>query len=213
MHQATIKEEVYAELPQGYKLTHGNDVVLKLQKSLYGLVQAPLSWYNHLSKGLHDCGFEQSKNDPCLFYGNGVMVLAYVDNCIFFSKDSNKIDAVIEKLCKTFDLMVDDIQEDAQVNVFSYLGVQVTIDKAGVVTFLQPSLIKKVHKYCRMSNCNKNGLQLELNHSGLMQMVHFQMLHGNTLQPLGCYCIYPRTVDQIYNMPSTNVLDLCTTLA
>ena len=153
--QATLKEEVYVALPQGYEPTHGNHVVLKLNKSLYGLVQAPLSWYNHLSKGLRDCGFEQSKNDPCLFYGNGVMVLAYVDDCIFFSKDSSKIDAVIEKLRKTFDLTVDDVQEDAQVDVFSYLGVQVTIDKAGVVTFLQPGLIKKVLKYCGMSDCNK----------------------------------------------------------
>jgi len=96
--QATLKEEVYIELPKGYEPSHGNNIVLKLNKSIYGLVQAPLSWYNHLSKGLCNCGFEQSKNDPCLFYRNGVMVLAYIDDCIFFSKDTKKINVVIEKL-------------------------------------------------------------------------------------------------------------------
>jgi hypothetical protein len=78
--QADLKEEVYVELPKMGETRHGMDTVLKLNKSLYGLVQAPLSWYNHLTKGLMECGFKQSKNDPCLFFNNGIMVLVYVDD-------------------------------------------------------------------------------------------------------------------------------------
>ena len=54
--QATLKEEVYVELPEMFRDDqnhgHSDGVVLKLHKSLYGLVQAPLSRYNHLQKGL-----------------------------------------------------------------------------------------------------------------------------------------------------------------
>jgi len=42
-------------------------------------------------------GFTKSKNDPCLFFGNG-MVLVYVDDCIFFGKDAKAINEVIECL-------------------------------------------------------------------------------------------------------------------
>jgi len=83
------------------------------------------------------------------------MVLVYVDDCIFFGKDAKAIDQVIERLRQRFKLTVDDVKEDAKVDVFSYLGVQVTHDKAGTVTFKQQGLIKKVLKYCGMEDCNK----------------------------------------------------------
>jgi len=83
------------------------------------------------------------------------MVLVYVDDCIFFGKDSKAIDDVIEQLRQKFELTVEDVKENAQVDVFSYLGVQVTVDKTGTVTFKQQGLIQKVLKYCGMSDCNK----------------------------------------------------------
>jgi len=39
--------------------------------------------------------------------------------------------------------------------VFSYLGVQVEVERTGTVTFKQGGLIKKVLKYCGMDDCNK----------------------------------------------------------
>jgi len=50
--QAKLKETVYVKLPQMYESIDGSDAVLKLNKSLYGLVQVPLCWYMHLSEGL-----------------------------------------------------------------------------------------------------------------------------------------------------------------
>jgi len=153
--QANLKEEVYVELPRMFDSPNGPETVLKLNKSLYGLVQAPLSWYNHLTNGLEDTSFTKSDNDPCLFFGNNMMVLVYVDDCIFFGKDAKAIDAVIERLRQRFELTVKDVQEDAKVDVFSYLGVQVTVDRSGTVTFIQQGLIHKVLKHCGMQDCNK----------------------------------------------------------
>jgi len=47
------------------------------------------------------------------------------------------------------------VKEDAKVDVFSYLGVQVSIAKNGIVTFKQEGLIRKILKYCGMQDCNK----------------------------------------------------------
>ena len=71
--QANLKEEVYLEVPEMFFDEHGNgrkdDVVLKLQKSIYGLVQAPRSWYYHLLDGLNKLDFKPSVEDPGMYFG------------------------------------------------------------------------------------------------------------------------------------------------
>jgi hypothetical protein len=55
--QADLKEDVYISLPACFDSDEGisrSDVVMKLNKSLYGLVQAPLYWYNHLKNALEN---------------------------------------------------------------------------------------------------------------------------------------------------------------
>ncbi len=54
--QAHLKEQAYVGLPKMFDSPNGPDTILKLNKSLYGLIQALLSWYNHLTKGLEDTG-------------------------------------------------------------------------------------------------------------------------------------------------------------
>ena len=57
--QAKIKSEIYLQKPAGVVLTqHKGDVVLKLLKNLYGLKDAGLAWFEHLSDGLEDIGFK-----------------------------------------------------------------------------------------------------------------------------------------------------------
>jgi len=82
--QANLKETVDVELPKLYESPDGSDVVLKLNKSLYGLVQAPLCWYSHLREGLIAEGFVPSELYPYLYFGHGMAVLICVDDCIFF---------------------------------------------------------------------------------------------------------------------------------
>ena len=40
--------------------------VVKLNCSLYGLIQASKSWHNHLLTDIHSLGFEQSPADECV---------------------------------------------------------------------------------------------------------------------------------------------------
>ena len=54
-------ETIYVEMPKGYVI---EGKVYKLKKSIYGLHQAPINFYNHLKQGLEERGFSQSKFEP-----------------------------------------------------------------------------------------------------------------------------------------------------
>ena len=81
---------MYISLPEGFEMEGGENpsssYALKLNKSLYGLVQSPMYWFQYLRDKLEDLGLKQSRIDPCLFYGDGICVLIYVDDCLFLLK-------------------------------------------------------------------------------------------------------------------------------
>jgi Reverse transcriptase (RNA-dependent DNA polymerase) len=57
-------------MPQGFRQP---DKVLRLKRSLYGLKQSPLNFFKRLKEALENTGFQQSKNDYCLFIGKDVI--------------------------------------------------------------------------------------------------------------------------------------------
>ena len=63
--QADVKVNIYLHNPPGVILSNANgETVLKLLKNLYGLKDAGLTWYEHLTKGLNDMGFVPTQSDP-----------------------------------------------------------------------------------------------------------------------------------------------------
>jgi hypothetical protein len=100
----------------------GTRKVLKLKKTLYGLCQSPQAFWKYITKKLKACGLEQSKFDPCLFVGTKVMCIVYVDNIIFWSKDTEDINSSAIQL---HELGVDLEQED---DTAGFLGVTLEQD-------------------------------------------------------------------------------------
>nr|GEW93012.1 hypothetical protein [Tanacetum cinerariifolium] len=84
-----IEEEVYVCQPPGFKDPNFRDRVYKVKKALYGLHQAPKTWYETLSTYLLDNGFQRGKFDKTLFIkrhkGDNFLVQVYMDNIIFGS--------------------------------------------------------------------------------------------------------------------------------
>jgi Reverse transcriptase (RNA-dependent DNA polymerase) len=93
--QAKLDDEIYVRMPRMFER---EGYVLKLKKSVYGLHQAPLNFFQTLKQGLEDRGFTNSTLDPCLFISKDVICLCYVDDCLFFARDADSIDRVIDDL-------------------------------------------------------------------------------------------------------------------
>ena len=96
--QAPLTKDVYVSLPALFWDTSGidsNDLCLKLNKSLYGMWEAPKFWGDHLKKGLCKAGFRPSHEDLGIYYGCSMAIAVYVDDVLFFGPDANKIEAVI----------------------------------------------------------------------------------------------------------------------
>ena len=152
--QSPQKRPVYMELPQYYKPkdTQGRDVVLKLNKSIYGQMDSPKLFYEHLCKGMTKLGFQSADSDPCLFINKTekIMVLNYCDDQIWLCPDNAKIEEYVGKLQGLgYDLTL----EDKGDNVFGFLGIEIQ-NKDGIIEWTQKGLIDKVIAYLGMQNAS-----------------------------------------------------------
>jgi hypothetical protein len=161
--QATLEEEVYVKMPAMFANEHSNGkdaVILKLNKRLYGLAQAPhSSWHQHLQKYLEKLSFKPSDLDAAIYYGHGMIIITiitYVDDTLFFGPDIKEIQKGIKELETTgYALTRKDGDEET---VFSFLGVSITPNKATkTVTLTQGGLIDKILESVGMSDCNIRG--------------------------------------------------------
>ena len=99
--QSPLPEDkpVWMTVPRGYKSTLGKGVCLKLHKSLYGHKNAPLLWFNFVSKGFKKLGLKQSEFDECLWFGENLMIVQYVDDCGISAPSMDIIDKFDGSLC------------------------------------------------------------------------------------------------------------------
>ena len=68
-----------------------------LNSDLYGMVQLPKRWFDMLSLGLQEYDTGPSYYDLCLFMGENVICVIYVNDCLLFSKEDKYIYAIFEK--------------------------------------------------------------------------------------------------------------------
>jgi hypothetical protein len=88
---ATLKEDIYVQIPEGYRGQFPPGTVLKLNRALYGLKQAPREWWLELDAFLNTLGYQASQLDPCLYAkvvnGKRIYLAVYVDDTMaFFDK-------------------------------------------------------------------------------------------------------------------------------
>jgi hypothetical protein len=88
------------ELPQGIQTKHGNskNQVLKLEKNIYGQKQAGCIWNSFLVDKLMSIGFTPSLIDDCIFFGDDIIFMVYVDYGIFLSNDDSKLQDAIKEI-------------------------------------------------------------------------------------------------------------------
>ena len=136
--QATLKRDVFMELPCGFEYGAKGKYVLKLKKNLYGLADASCNWFNKLTEGLELEGFVRSKVDQCIFMRNDAVILVYVDDMIALSKDKNVLENMVKNLkSKNFILTYEG-------SLDKYLGVDVKRKKDGSLELVQLFLIERI---------------------------------------------------------------------
>ena len=105
--QAGIEEDIWVEPARGYETydKHGNVMLLKLRKSLYGTKQASRNWQIHLSAKLESLGFKRSTADPCLYTfdkdGKRMWIGVYVDDIIVAHSDNKLFQGFCTQLLDT----------------------------------------------------------------------------------------------------------------
>ena len=105
--KANIDEEIYTELPEEFQEFTG--AVGRLNKAIYGLVQAWRCRNNKFCDDMTTIGFEQAKTDPCVFRkvvgGKAEMVaVVHVDGILANAKDQATMDRFAAELGQKFKL-------------------------------------------------------------------------------------------------------------
>ena len=153
--QADVDAPVYMELPVGFDLDNANkrEYVSKLNKNLYGLRQASLTWFEMLSKGLMDRNFTPFAIDPCVFIRDNCLVLVYVDDYIVISHDDKVIDRFILGMqtgTEGFKLFDDG-------DLARFLGVEMEHRKDGTIVMSQTHLIRRILETCNIDLSEMNA--------------------------------------------------------
>ena len=128
-------------MPRGFEVRgkNGRNKVLKLKEALYVLRHIPRSFWKYMTSKMELCGMVQSKMDPCLFIGEKVMAIIYVDKILFWSVEFSEIH---DKAMKLREQGVDLEQED---DTADFLGVNLGYDETtGMMEIKQVGLIDHV---------------------------------------------------------------------
>jgi len=123
-----LHEEVYMQLPPGFH-KQGESRVCRLNKSVYGLKQAPCTRFTTFWSALLEAGFTQSRADYSMFLftraSHITILLVYVDDIVIIGDDALVISLLKKYLCNRFN-----IKDLGSLKYF--LGIEVTRSKAGI---------------------------------------------------------------------------------
>ncbi|KAG7302945.1 hypothetical protein JYU34_012939 [Plutella xylostella] len=146
-----LKEEVYIKPPDGVQVGQGK--VLKLNKALYGLREAPKCWNDRFHDFIIKQGFEQSKHDFCLYTKKDEWLLIWVDDIITMG---NCMDT-IKKLKEEFN--VRDLGE-----VKKYIGMEIHREQ-NILKIKQEKMINKIIEKFGMESCKGVNTPIEVTKS------------------------------------------------
>ena len=123
----TISEDIYMQIPEGYRDEENSGKICKLKKALYGLKQAPMRWNKYFTNFLKENGLKPLNMDQCIFKtANGTLFLAiYVDDGLIIGENSEEIQYLLERLEKSFEIKKFD-------KVDSFLGIRITKTKNSI---------------------------------------------------------------------------------
>jgi hypothetical protein len=142
--------------PPGFIVGNSNKV-LKLEKALYGLRQAPRAWNAKLDKELIALGFVRSKLEHAVYKRSSsksfLIVGVYVDDLIISGPSVGDILKFKTKMRRKFSM--------SDLGLLSYyLGIEVK-QGGGAITLSQSAYALKILENANMKNCNSCDTPME----------------------------------------------------
>ncbi len=101
---------------------------------------------------LQDRDFVPSNVDPCVFFGEGCIVLTYVDDCIIVGDSMDRIDALIQSLHGGSEKFV--LQDEGSID--KYLGVNIKQLDSMQLKLTQPFLIERISIFLGIADGKTN---------------------------------------------------------
>ena len=155
-----IDAEIYMKQPPGFEDAKKADYVWKLHKSIYGLKQSPLCWYNKMLTALEHFGFQKASAEHGVFYLSNqkgdCMLGLYVDDLIIAGSTMDAIDNVKKYLATQFRMKYLGLINGR------FLGLDVKLTKAGLVISMD-TYIKDMIGVCGLEGCHKEVTPMMLN--------------------------------------------------
>jgi hypothetical protein len=163
---------IYLQLPAGFRK---KDVVCQLNKSLYGLKTAAITWYLDLVDKLRSIGFKISEHDECLFLRGQTAVVVHVDDLAIFNDPDHSIKAELKEF---FSFSVP--------NQDHYLGLEVQKQLDGSIKLSQQAYTKEIlqefQNLVRQSNTPiSQRAQENTGQASPSEVTQFQRLIGKLL--------------------------------
>ena len=122
-----LKEEIYMDQPEGFKVKGKERMVYKLKKSMYGLKQAPRHRYKKFDSFMVGHEYTRTNADHWVYvrkFPNGkfAILLLYVDDMLIVGQDVGVIGNLKKDLFESFDMK--DLSPARQI-----LGMQILRDR------------------------------------------------------------------------------------
>lgn len=151
-----LQEEIYMHQPEGF--TDNTGKVCKLNKSIYGLKQSPKNWNEKFSKFLKNIEFEDTDDDPCVYYNKDrtLIVTLFVDDGLVVGKDRDAILKLLERMHEKFNITVNMNHQGSLL----YLGMNIKIKSTGIF-INQPEYTRKILENYEFDKLNAKSTPME----------------------------------------------------
>jgi hypothetical protein len=154
-----LKEEIYMTQPEGFISKGTENLVCKLNKTLYGLKQSSRAWYLKLHQFLVNQSFTKNLADYSVYSkqqdGTIFIISVYVDDILIACNKLEDLEHLKKQLKSNFEMK--DLGE-----LRWFLGMEVTRDrKAGTMKLSQAQYVKKILERFNMVECKEVATPLD----------------------------------------------------
>ena len=149
-----LVEDVCISQPTGFEEVGEENMVCKLQKSIYGLKHASRQWYLKFDEVVTAIGFKENIVDQCIYMKvNGskyIFLVLHIDDILLVANDTNFLVETKQLYFSHFNMK--DLGEASYV-----LGIQIIRDRPnGIMKLSQHTYIERILKRFNMQSCSSS---------------------------------------------------------